>query len=248
LPEPDGVITLATGALHVWKIDLDVPADAHERLGSVLADSEREHARRFHLARDSTRFVVAHAAVRLILARYLPETPAASLVFSTGSLGKPDLAGPAAGQFQFNLSHSGAVGLCAVARAPVGVDVERLRDDLAFGDIAASHFSPFENAALRALPPAQRVAAFFAGWTRKEAYIKARGDGLTLALTSFDVALAPDQPAALVATRPDPDEARRWSMSSLEVGAGYAAAVAVAGECRCLTRWRWSMLPARVGG
>jgi len=248
VPEPHGVMTLATGAVHVWKIDLDVLADAHERLWTFLSDGERERARRFHLARDGTRFVVAHAAVRLILARYLPETPAASLLFSAGPFGKPELGGPAAGQLQFNISHSGAVGLCAVARTPVGVDVERIREDLAFDDIAASHFSPDENVALRGLPPEQRVAAFFSGWTRKEAYIKAHGDGLALPLTSFDVALAPDQPAALVATRPDPGEARRWSLSSLEVGPGYAAAVAVEDECRCLRRWRWSMLPARVGG
>ena len=233
--EMGDILDLGAGAVHVWRIELDVPALIRARLWTVLTEDERRRALRFHFAADTERFVVAHAALRLILARYLGGADPAALCFSTGAFGKPALAGAP----QFNLSHSDALALCAVARTRVGVDVERIRPDFATDDIASSHFSRHENAALRAVPPAQRSAAFFACWARKEAYIKARGEGLSLALDTFDVSLSPGETAAIVGTRPDPAEARRWSLSSLDVGRSYAAAVVLEGELACLGCWQW---------
>lgn len=233
------IIELAPAALHVWRVELDVPAATRARLWLVLSEDERQRARRFHFALDMDRFVAAHAALRLILARYLGGADAAGLRFSTGPFGKPALGG----RLQFNLSHSHALALCAIAYSRVGVDVEKMRPDFATNDIASRHFSPRENRTLRAVGAAERCAAFFACWTRKEAYVKARGEGLSLPLDAFDVSLAPGETPALIETRPDPSEARRWSLWSLDVGAGYAAAVAVEGESSAPACWQWDPGP-----
>jgi 4'-phosphopantetheinyl transferase len=121
----------------------------------------------------------------------------------------------------------------------VGVDVERIRRDMELESIARRYFSQREVAELLALPPEQREIAFFNGWTRKEAYIKAQGLGLSLPLDSFDVSLAPDEPAILRETRPDPQKAARWRLESLEVDAQYVAAVAVEGKGLEFRLWDW---------
>lgn len=126
------------------------------------------------------------------------------------------------------MSHSCDVALIAVARdREVGVDVERLRDGVDLEGIARRFFSPTEVSALLALPQHHRQEAFFSCWTRKEAYIKARGSGLSMPLDGFDVSLAPDAPAALLTTRPDPMDATRWSLYSFDPALAYLAALAV---------------------
>jgi len=220
----------------VWRIDLDASAELRDRLWPILAEDERDRARRFHLARDAHRFVVAHGALRTIVAACLGCAPA-DVAFVTGSHGKPEVAG---GDLRFNLSHSGALALCAVsAGARVGVDVECLRGDVATDEVARAFFSVAENAALSALPATLRSAAFFACWTRKEAYVKARGDGVSARLESFDV-LVPGTAAVTLRTRPDGAEAARWRVVDLDAGAGYVGALAVeAPEARLAWRaWR----------
>jgi 4'-phosphopantetheinyl transferase len=216
---PPGDLALLPGELHVWRIDL-----ARARVDqAALSDEEQARAARFLLERDRRRFVASHAALRRILTRYLgPVAPR----FADGPHGKPFLDGAA---LRFNLSHSGELALVAVADGrEVGVDVEAVRE-LDLAGMARVSFSPRERAALFALPPDERLPAFFRCWTRKEAHLKATGFGLALPLDGFDVSLGPDEPARLVATRPDPDEARRFSLLHLDVGPGYAAAVEVAG-------------------
>jgi 4'-phosphopantetheinyl transferase len=217
---------LPEGCVHVWRVELDRAA-VHADLWAVLGEEERRRAMRFRFVRDTERFVAAHAAVRTILARYLDDTDPAALSFDTGPFGKPALVGESVKQLHFSLSHSAGLALCAVARHDVGVDVERVRPEFAVEALADSYFSEYERKTLHDVSAGQRVAAFFACWTRKEAYIKARGEGFSRPLDSFDVTLAPGEEAALVGTRPDPDEARRWSLSSLDAGPRYAAAVAV---------------------
>jgi 4'-phosphopantetheinyl transferase len=132
---------------------------------------------------------------------------------------------------EFNLSHSGDYVLIAVAQEhKVGIDVERIRSDMEFESIANRFFSPNETAELTSLPPKQKTIAFFNCWTRKEAYIKAQGLGLSLPLGSFDVSLASNDPAILRATRPDAEETSRWTLFSLDVAPHYAAALAVEGQ------------------
>jgi 4'-phosphopantetheinyl transferase len=175
----------------------------------------------------------------MLLAHCLGATPE-SLQFIYNEFGKPALAPGPFPHLHFNISHSGEWILIALSFGRIlGVDVERKRDDMATAEIAARFFSPAECGTLATLPQAQRCAAFFACWTRKEAYLKARGDGLSLPLDQFDVAFAPGVEPRLVATRHDPAEVDRWKLAALEIGRGHAAALAVEGADWQLKCWDW---------
>ena len=133
------------------------------------------------------------------------------------------------------------MALYALTRGPnVGVDLERIRPDFAGDDIAQRFFAPAEVAALRAVPADLRTKAFFNCWTRKEAFIKARGMGLSLPLDQFVVSLAPGESPALVSAQNDPQAAQRWCLYELEPGDGYVAAFAVEGKGCELQCWRWT--------
>jgi len=222
---------------HVWLASLD-DVTAH-MLEPTLSSDERDRAARYHFERDRSRYIVARATLRAILARYLGVAPA-DVRFVYGPHGKPALAPEHGVDFSFNLSHAGDTALYAVTRGRrVGVDLEQILPDKADVGVAGRFFSPREVATLRALPPRPRHEAFFRCWTRKEAYVKARGDGLSLDLKSFDVSLAPVDPPALLATRPDPGEAARWSLYDVDAGPGYAAALAVEGHDVRITYRDW---------
>jgi 4'-phosphopantetheinyl transferase len=121
----------------------------------------------------------------------------------------------------------------------VGIDIERIRSDLEVGEIADRFFSRREVAMLQTLPTEEQRQAFFRCWTRKEAYLKARGEGLSLPLDQFDVSLAPGEPAAVLGIRPDSSEGSRWSLQELTLAPGYEAALAVEGYGWRLTCWQW---------
>lgn len=234
---------LRDGEAQVWRAGLEPGEPALRRLWEVLSTDERQRADRFHFQRDRGHFVAARGGLREILGRYTGATPQ-SLRFSYDSFGKPSLSDPPPGvaaggtPLHFNVSHSGGVALYAVAAGrEVGVDVERVREDFAGLDIARNFFSPHEVAALSALPAEERPTAFFDCWTRKEAYIKARGLGLSHPLHLFTVSLTPGRPAALLRTDDDPQEASRWSLAELFPGEGYRAALAFEGELSSLRCW-----------
>jgi 4'-phosphopantetheinyl transferase len=220
--------------VHVWRAVLDVGPRRLEALRDTLDPDERRRAARFVFARDRDRFVAGRGTLRELLARYLGRAPG-ELAFSYGPHGKPAVAG-AARDLRFNLSHAGGLALYAVAEGrELGIDVETMRPDFATERIAERFFSPAERAALRRVAAEQRCEAFFACWTRKEAYMKALGRGFSLPLDAFDVSLAPGEPAALLATREDPADRERWWLSALDAGPGVAAALAVEGA-RCAVR------------
>ena len=203
---------------------------------ATLSEEEAKRAVRFRFEKDRIRYIVAHGCLRNILARYLQCEPGV-LNFDINEYGKPSINGH---KLEFNLSHSGDFALIAVShKRKVGVDVERIHSDMEFESIADRFFSPNELAELMSLPLEQRAIAFFNCWTRKEAYIKAQGLGLSLPLDSFDVSLTPNEPAFLRATRPDAQEANRWSLCSLKVDPGYAAAVAINDKDLELKLWDW---------
>ncbi len=213
--------------MDVWKIALDQPADVVAGLRGVLSVSEIERAERFRVDRGAERYVVGRGTLRRLLERYAG-VPAKELTFDLNEFGKPELPGS---EVMFNLSHSHGVALFAVTRGrAIGVDIERIREEVTSDKIAERFFSPAEASAISALPAHEQAEAFFNCWTRKEAWIKARGQGLSIALNSFEESLAPGEPARLLATRPDPEEAGRWSLAALACEPGYAAALAVAGE------------------
>jgi 4'-phosphopantetheinyl transferase len=237
---PPSEMALSSAQVHVWRVSLEPDASGVEQLQRNLSADELQRAARFHFPRDRRRFIVARGALRDILGRYLGMPPS-DLDFCYSSYGKPALAhAPGEEWLRFNVSHSHELALVAVTRdREVGVDLEYLRSDIACEEIAAHFFSGSERASLRALPTEVKHQAFFNCWTRKEAYIKAHGEGLSLPLDQFDVSLAPGEPAALLATRHDPRDAWRWSLQALMPGPGYAAAVVVEGQGWHLTCWQW---------
>lgn len=232
---PPEDLDLQLNQVDIWRITLDLPASTVNLLESTLSEDERDRAARFRFPEGRQRYIAAHASLRDILARYLDFEPG-QLRFYVNEYGKPALQNH---ELEFNLSHSGDRALVALTLGHnVGVDVERIRAELERDKIAGRFFSPKETDELMAFPPDQRDLAFFNCWSRKEAYIKALGLGLSLPLDSFDVSL--DEPAILRATRPDPDEAARWTLLSLQVEPGYTAAVAVEGQCLEFRLWDWS--------
>jgi 4'-phosphopantetheinyl transferase len=207
---------------------------------ALLDDSEARRASRFVRAADARRYVGAHAALRLFLARTLAVAPE-TVRYEASKHGKPRLVSSAAPQsvLEFNLSHSGELALVAATRlGPLGVDVEReraLADALA---IAERYFSKTERDDLRSLPADSRQAAFFRCWTRKEAMIKADGEGLGVPLDSFDVELSPGSPSALRTWRGSVARSAEWSLRGLPAPPGYAAAGAIQSPVSRPTPWR----------
>ncbi|MGQ0704060.1 MAG: 4'-phosphopantetheinyl transferase family protein [Gemmatimonadales bacterium] len=215
------------GVVHVWRVSLadsaTVPA-----LRRLLSDEERARADRFVRPEHGRRFTITHGWKRRILAQYTGVDPR-HLRFTEGRYGKPSLNGGGGGQsLHFNLSHSGTEALVAVARNPVGVDIEQWDPAIEHLDLAQRFFSPAEREALLALAsdPAQVVAGFFACWSRKEAYLKATGYGISRGLHHFDVTLTPGLPARLLADRLDQQATSRWQLVEIEVPTGYSAALA----------------------
>jgi 4'-phosphopantetheinyl transferase len=236
---PPETLTLQSAQVDVWRIRLDFPLKVLERLQATLSEDEKERAAQFHFAADRDRFIASHGCLRGILARYLHCEPH-QFRFSTNSHRKPSLYGH---NVEFNLSHSGDFALIAIAQErKVGVDVERIRSGISSHVIAQQYFSSSEFEELQSLPLEQRETAFFTCWTRKEAYIKAQGQGLTLPLESFDVSLIPNEPVILRATRPNPEEAARWTLFALDVDPCYQAAVAAEGKDVQIRLWDWTLL------
>ncbi len=224
--------SLGTKDVHIWRVSLDQPRPTIQKLQQLLSDDERARGERFHFESDRQHFVVARGSLRTLLARYL-ETAPADIQFTYAAQGKPGLPTPfSRGQpLHFNLAHSGSFALYAFTDVgEIGVDLEQIRPELTGDDIARRFFSESEVARLTRLPAEVRHEAFFNCWTRKEAFIKAKGIGLSLALDQFDVTLAPDEPPALLRTGWDENEASRWSIKGINVGPGYVGAVAVAGH------------------
>ena len=236
------VLDLASHQVDIWRARLDLPTDSLKTLVTTLSVDEIQRADRFSIQEDKIRFIAAHGCLRDILARYHYWEPG-QLNFSTNDYGKPTLSTDSSERrMDFNLSHSNDFALVAVtSERKVGVDLERIRQGISAQVIARQYFSPSEFSELMALPSEQREIGFFNCWTRKEAYIKAQGLGLSLPLESFDVSLGPNEPVILRATRPDPQEAARWTLLGLEVSPDYAAALAVEGQGLEFRFWDWNI-------
>ncbi len=231
---------LAENRVDVWRIRLAVPEESIRHCRWLLSGDELQRADRFYFEKHRRRFTAARAAMRQILSRYTG-LAAQELVFSYGPKGKPALSGGLEKTgISFNLSHSDEHALLAVTRGfAVGVDIEFVNSDFATEEVAESFFSDNEVRRLQALPRDERVDAFFSCWTRKEAYIKALGEGLSVPLNSFDVAFGAGIPAALLEVRGDPAEVARWSMYDIDVTEGYRAALAVEGRGHQLHHSQW---------
>lgn len=237
--------------VHVWRACLDVQSSHVQRLALMLSADERERAERFRFQRHRDHFVAARVFLRILIGQYLQKEPD-QIQFSYNPYGKPYLAQEGNHAPSFNLSHSEGLALYAVTRdREIGVDVEHISKQIEVDSIAERFFSSREVAAFRSLPQRLRRQAFFTCWTRKEAYIKAKGEGLSTPLDKFSVSLSPGEPAMLVDVQVDPKEVSRWSLSELNPDPRYVAALAVEGHDWMLRCWELTAdhrSPAFVAG
>ena len=234
-------LILADHEVHVWRAQLELPSSQVQSLRVILTDDELERADRFSIEIDRQRFIAARGTLRSILSRYIGIDPG-HLRFNYNQYGKPFLAPEFSSYLlNFNLSHSGSMALYAITRnMEIGVDLEPVRSDFEYEEIAKRFFSFNEVAILRTIPTEKRLEAFYNCWTRKEAYIKAYGKGLSLPLDSFDVSFAPWEPPMLLITKDEPQERSLWTLLDLKPGLGYAGAVAVKGTGCRLRYWEWT--------
>jgi 4'-phosphopantetheinyl transferase len=236
---PPADLRLEAGEVHVWLGTLDVPPGKLLELRSVLHSDELARADRFLQAPHRVHSAAARGYLRELLGRYLEVAPQ-SVELQFNPFGKPALAGVlAARDLRFNLSHSHGLVLFAFTRGrELGVDIERIRPDFATTEIAGRFFSAAESARLRSLAPEQQPRAFFECWTRKEAYIKARGDGLSRRLDTFEVSFGPYVAPAILAAGDEPDAVVRWAVYDLQLPEGYCGALIVEGPGVTMACWK----------
>ncbi len=226
--------------VHVRIAFLDRPQAEQSYFESILAEDEIDRANRFHFHKDRQRFVAGRGLLRMILSSYVGVAPG-DILFTYGSRGKPGLQ-PQVGRpaIQFNLAHSHGTAIYAMTQdRAVGVDIESIQADFPVEDVAKNVFSLAELAALQALPKILRMEAFFKCWTRKEAFVKALGDGLSCPLRDFDVSLAPGEPARLLDVRWASEKASRWWMEDIDSVPNCAGAIVLSGsQCRMhVSQW-----------
>lgn len=229
---------LADNEVHLWRVDLSSAAQHGDHWESVLSSDELDRAQRYRFQKDRLQYTTVRGSLRSILAGYL-KTDARELTFSYSSTGKPRL-GPNWTQsgILFNVSHSGGAALLAFNKlGEIGVDIEKIRRDVELVTISRRFFSVHEQDRLAEIEADQRYEAFFRCWTRKEAYIKATGAGLSLSLDQFDVSVQPWAPQCLQETRPDSGEAARWSLVEVHAGEGFVGAICVQGKGWILRDW-----------
>jgi 4'-phosphopantetheinyl transferase len=225
----DWATTPAAGEVQVYALAVPAVARQVSELAAVLTADEHAVVARQRRPDDWARAVVGRAGLRHLLGRHLDVDPR-EVPLVPGTFGKPQLASETAADLRFNVSHSADLVLMALASGrEVGVDVEQVRSDAAIPEIVDQFFSPTERAVLRGMSPAHRTAASFACWTLKEAYLKARGGGLDRPLDEFDVVTR--WPASgRLADACVVGDIDGWAVQLLDVGGGYAAAVAAAGS------------------
>jgi 4'-phosphopantetheinyl transferase len=230
---------LTTGEVHVWRADLNRDRATINTYLKLLSADEKERAGKYFFQRDREYFVVARGVLRMISAVTSICHPNDG--FSFNPYGKPALRQGGGDDLpRFNVAHSGTVALYAFTRGrEIGIDIEYIQQNCSSLELAEHFFSPTEASMLSALAPQLRTLAFFDCWTRKESYIKARGEGLSHPLNRFTVSVTPGQPASLLTTDGDQREASRWTLLDLFPGREYRAALAVEGRLAGFDCWQW---------
>jgi len=221
-------IPVKSSGVDVWRVSLDAEKNSLDSLQQILSEDELIKATRLKSLKTRNHCIASRGFLRLIVAPYLDVKPT-ELRFQYGPHGKPALAEKFLNSgICFNVSHSHGLALYAVASGSmVGVDIEKILPDLAYAQMAARYFSPKEMETLQKLPPDQQREGFFNCWTRKEAYLKARGYGLDFPPDRFSVSLVPGEPTVLLDHTSDPREVSMWSIEDLDPGPGYSAGLAV---------------------
>jgi 4'-phosphopantetheinyl transferase len=232
--------------VHIWRLEPEPLVDL-SRYSDLLSRDEQQRAARFRFPHLTRNFIADHGRMRLILGAYTGLAPQ-NLVFALNEFGKPELADYPA-SLRFNLSHTEGLSLLALCLdSPVGIDLEAVRQMNDWRDVAQSHFSQNEVAALHEMTESDQQNAFFRCWTRKEAFLKAHGFGLSIPLDSFAVSLDRERTPALLECKWDPEETKRWSFVSLDLGAKFIGALAIAGKNWRIRYLDWSMYRSSLLG
>lgn len=237
---PPSDLELRDDEIHIWFSYLDKTINELYHFSQMLSIDERMRMGRFHRDEDKKRFIVRHGILRKIFGGYIGVEPN-DLQFYYDKKGKPSLLeNLGRGSVQFNLSHSNGVAIFAFTRNhDIGVDIEYIREIPEMDKIVRRFFSEKENEAFRLLPDSQKRAAFFKGWTSKEAFVKALGDGLTRPLYNFDVSLSPNKSGELLKIDGDSNEAHQWSIQYLEPLPDFACAFAIRSKFFNVKCWQW---------
>jgi 4'-phosphopantetheinyl transferase len=236
---PPETVRLESNQIHVWSAVLSDFESELPRFQAMLSSAERTKAERFRFSKDRNHYVIRHGILRVILGRYLEQRPA-EIDFSYGRFGKPEIKGDLVnGGPTFNHSHSGDLALYAVTRAcPIGLDVEYVRPIPHFEEIASQFFSHREAKMMMALSTDCRLEGFFACWTRKEAFLKATGDGIGEGLAKVEVTLTPWEEPRILRITGESQARPEWQLRSFSPAPGYLAAVAFSHHNLALTQRR----------
>lgn len=237
-------LTLSNDDVHVWCVSLQQPIPIIEQLACLLSADEKDRAARYYFEHLQNSFIVARGMLRILLANYLELQPA-QIELTYLPAGKPHLSENLKKSIFFNLSHSHELVLYAFSpNRNVGIDIEHIRPIEDLGSISENNFSATENFELKTLPSEKILEGFFNCWTRKEAYIKAIGDGISFPLQQFDVSLKPGDPANLLRVRGNAREAQRWCMYELHPADDYVGALVVEGSAPNVVYREWKILDA----
>ena len=215
--------------VHLWVIPLDIDPQEREKLVTLLSPEEKKRAEKFYFDRDRNRYIVARARLRTLLGQYLSVQPQ-RLIFGYNVFGKPFLVSPVFREtVQFNLSHSHDWGLIGITTAgPIGVDIEKIKSSIEADTIGKRFFAKGEVEVLSAAPSSKKLDIFFSCWTRKEAFIKAIGKGLTFSLQDFEINPRPEEKyPKLQFLKPSAEGENLWKLFAFEPVDGFKAAVAV---------------------
>lgn len=239
LDDPHKSFTLKSDEIHIWRASLNLLPIQIERLEQILSDDELKRAYRFSFKKDRIRFIVGRGLLRTILGRYLKKEPS-QLRFCYSLNGKPELIVENSDEgLKFNVSYSNELILYAVSlNRRIGVDIEYIRPDFADEQIVERFFSKQETDIFLSLPTEMRKEAFFACWTRKEAFLKATGKGIISGMDQFAVSLVPGEPVALLSINNKSEETSSFCLEDLNIGPGYKAALAAEGSGCKIKYWR----------
>ncbi len=221
--------------IHVWEINLGYNLNKVKNYISILSDEEKKKASAFRFSDDRARYIISHAVLRLLLSEYLGEKPE-EIVFYTDNRGKPYiLLDSKCPDIFFNLSHSHEIALIAIYRGQeIGVDIEYISRTINSDGIARRFFTINENKKLNSLSGKLRKEAFFRCWTRKEAFLKAKGLGLSGSLKSFEVSILPDEKPEIISIDGLPSEKNEWSLFDIIHIKNYIGAIAIKEKCNTI--------------
>jgi 4'-phosphopantetheinyl transferase len=238
LNAPDN-LTLGEEEVHIWRADLEVDESLQSSFLKLLSPDEKNRSGKFRFVKDRRNFIAARGILRILLGKYLEINPI-EISFQYSRFGKPGIANN--DSLRFNISHSQNMALFAFTKKfAIGIDVEFVNPDIEAKDIATNFFSTNEILNLLALPAEQQTLGFFNCWTRKEAFIKAVGEGLSFPLDKFEVSLEPGKPAKLLATHWEPAAVSKWSIYSMSPRANFVGCLAIEGLVGHIKCWNWEM-------